>query len=169
MADSIERTRFCAKPVLRVRPSTTARPACRGAGGGRRMRRAAVVKKKRLAADAPIPCIPETRRYRGEEDRQPCRDNDRGSSCNSSDEFRAFAVLESKGKDTSRSPPLPRTPGDGAQRLRLPQPVPTLLERPTPTPSSIRRAASGHCLTDDHKRQDEVFKQLKRRPETNNE
>lgn len=159
LANSIER--FGLLESLMVRPLSNGKTGMyEVTGGGRRLRALQLlVKQNRLAADAPTPCIPKTD---GIAEEDSLAENSDREPLHPLDEFRAFAALRAKGQgDEQIAAAFRVTPAVVKQRLRLASASPKLLEAYASGEMELD-ALMAYCLTEDHARQEQVFKQLKK-------
>jgi ParB family transcriptional regulator, chromosome partitioning protein len=145
---------------LMVRPHASKDGIYEVPGGGRRLRALQLlVEQGRLAADTPIPCIVKTDGIA--EDDSLAENSDR-EDLHPLDEFRAFLSLREKGMGEEQIAAAYRvTAGVVKQRLRLASASPKILAAYEKDEITLDTVVA-YCLTEDHKRQDEVFKALKK-------
>jgi len=128
-------------------------------GGGRRLRALQLLaKQKRIAADAPVPCIAKSN---GHAQSDSLAENSDREELHPLDQFRAFAALREKGVGEAEIAATFRvTPAVVRQRLRLAAASPVLLEAYGADEINLDQLMA-YCLTEDHARQELVFKALK--------
>lgn len=126
--------------------------------GGRRYRALGLlVRQNRLAADAPIACVVRTGGMA--EDDSLAENSDR-EALHPLDEFRAFAAMKAKGRsDDDIAAAYRVTPAVVRQRLRLAAASPTLQDAYIADDIDLEQLMA-FCVTDNHARQDLVFKEL---------
>lgn len=134
-------------------------------GGGRRFRALELlVKEKALAANSAIPCVPNDRNAAAQ---ISLAENVTREQLHPLDEFRAFAALKQAGKsdediaaDNRCSVSLVK------QRLRLAAASPVLLKAFQDEKITLATLMA-FCVTDNHQRQEQVWKQVKGNSYTN--
>lgn len=127
--------------------------------GGRRFRALSLlVRQKRLPPDAPIACIVRTGGLA--EDDSLAENSDR-EALHPLDEFRAFAALKAKGRsDEDIAASYRVIPAVVRQRLRLAAASPTLQEAYVTDEIDLEQLMA-FCVSEDHARQDSVFRELR--------
>ncbi|MBS0232500.1 MAG: ParB/RepB/Spo0J family partition protein, partial [Proteobacteria bacterium] len=128
-------------------------------GGGRRFRALQLlVRQKALPDDAPIPCVPNER---GVIPQISLAENINREALHPLDEYRAFADMQARGKsEEDISAAFRVSIAVVKQRLRLGSASPVLHKAFLDEKISLRDLMA-FCVTDNHERQEQVWKQVK--------
>lgn len=128
-------------------------------GGGRRFRALELLaKKNELAADAPIPCVPNDRQIAAQ---ISLAENTQREQLHPLDEFRACASMQSKGKSEEDIADALRMPLKTVkQRLRMANASPTILKAFADGKIKLPTLMA-FCVTENHERQEQVWGQIK--------